>query len=444
MTYQVKWNWSWHGRYSDDTESWVPPATGSSYNTTTEFRAKVPFVVTVDYGDGTVEQHSSVAYGSSSYGNYIIAFRHYLTEVYDNADEYFPYETIPPHHYADDDENTVRTVTLEFSEDITSISWTYAWCEGLPVLEFPELEYLSLYTDSSVKDIPMDMFSHIPNLVELSLQSMRSADTVIPESLWTMTNLKTLQMEGVFINCTDIDSSGIRNIAKLQNLTGFTSAGQVWDGTYLKEYNEMPNLTSLSSYPTSNTINKTGVPVNDMPVMSEVEEINQNLRYYNYIHDFQTSYSRTAWPVHLSGYGWSHILTINMYCAYNVEYDPMPAYWHEHRAATNINFRECTRSDADKVEELIKAFYEFVTGWEYITMSSTAGDGLRNQWYGMTVGYRTATSNNPNAQPEGLYLPTDGFVQGESNGNPTTSMERIYVLEKNYNQTWNTIDRPTS
>lgn len=444
MTYQVKWNWSWHGRYSGDTEGWVPPATGSSYNTTTTFIARVPFTVTVDYGDGTVEQHNSVAYGSSSYGAYRVAFRHFLTEVEDNADQLFSYETIPPHHYADDDKDTVRTVVLEFSEDITYVNWNYAWCEGIPVLELPELSYLALVTDENVKDIPVDVFMHIPNLEHLLLSYMQSSSDVIPESIWTMENLTELQLYNVFPNCTDIDSSGIRNIVRLQKLTVFKSYGQVWGGTYLKEFVEMPNLSQLEIIPTANTHNKTGVAYNDMPVM-EVDSISPTLRYYDYINDYLTSYSRTAWPYHLSGYGWENILRINMYCARNVVLDPLPEYWYEHRAATQFVAREMFGPDGEeRAVEFITLFYKFVTEWEYATMSSVAGDGKRNQWYGMTVSYRDLTSNYINVQPPGLYLPTEGFVQGSSNGNPTTAMEMIYVLEKNYNQTWNTIDRPTS
>ena len=449
-TYQVQWNWSLRCGYSTDNENWVPPATGSSQNTYMCFQAYNPFTVTVDWGDGQVEQFNSVTHRYtdvvSAYQS--VTFRSYMTEVRDNADEYFSWETIPPHHYADDSTSTVRTITMEFSEDIIAIRGShYHNMYSFPIAEFPELVYLEQFFTSGTYTIPMDIFSNIPNLQYLILNYMHSSDTSIPDSLWTMTNLVSLQIFDTWNKCTDIESSGIRNVAKLQKLQTFRSTGSVWNGTYLKEYNELPNLTSLTDVPNyTSSIHDSVNLCNLAPVMDEVDEINQNLTDFRYISDTSISY-KTLLPTHLQGYGWSHITQIYLYCGRNIDFSVIPDYWHEHRAATSLYMHECFNSSAEDDERaavFIETFYNFVTSWEHITMSSTASDGLRNQWYGMTVYFRSLTANYIGNQPEGLYLPTDGFVQGVSNGNPTTSMERIYVLEMNYNQYWRTIDRPTS
>lgn len=40
-------------------------------------------------------------------------------------------------------------------------------------------------------------------------------------------------------------------------------------------------------------------------------------------------------------------------------------------------------------------------------------------------------------KPSGLYQEPSGYIQGSSNGTPTTPMEKIYCLINNYNHSWN-------
>lgn len=446
FTYSLKYNYSIHSGYSDDVENWVPPATGSSWNTTLSFRGPRPFIATVDWGDGQVEQFYAQRYGSSEYGNYILTFRSFMTDVQDNATSRFPYQTVPPHHYADDDRNTLRTITIVFSDSIHYVGNSYNHLASFPVLEFPEL--VALYIDTpndTMGELPFDTFSHIPNLRSLQVSDCYVSNTVIPDSLWTMTGLTSLRISGVFVSATDIETCGIRNINKLVNLETFDGSTSVWSSKYLKEYNELPKLTSLTLDPSSRSygFNDPDIGVNNMPIMDEVDNINPNLTTFIYIDDYKTSYRRTAWPYHLSGYGWGNIRNINMYCARNVVLDPFPEYWYEHRNATSISIRESLRTQ-QRADDFVNLFYDFVTNWEQITMSQTAKDGKRNQWYNFTVGYLDPTGNSPNTIPSGLYVVPEGFVEGVSNGNPKTPMEKIYVLMKNYKQKWNTFDKPTS
>ena len=68
-------------------------------------------------------------------------------------------------------------------------------------------------------------------------------------------------------------------------------------------------------------------------------------------------------------------------------------------------------------------------------MSQTASDGNRNQFYKLTLDLYAAVAPT-NKRPSGVYQAPDGFVKGVSNGNPTTPMEKVYVLTNNYEQTW--------
>ncbi len=67
----------------------------------------------------------------------------------------------------------------------------------------------------------------------------------------------------------------------------------------------------------------------------------------------------------------------------------------------------------------------------------------RNQFYKLTLDLYTAVDPT-NKRPSGVYQAPDGFVKGVSNGNPTTPMEKVYVLTNNYEQTWVLAPAPAS
>lgn len=442
-TFQLKYNWSWHSGYSDNVEGWIPPATGSSKNTVTQFRSKQYFTVEVDYGDGTVEQYRSVYNKSTSgYGDYLVCFRHFMTEIEDNATQKFSYDTVAPHHYEDDDKSVLRTIVMTFSAPIIYINHEYSHLSSFPVFEFPELIYLKVSTPSNnVGEMPFDTFARIPKLEHFLLETISVDNTVIPESLWTMTKLKELSIRRVFKKATDLEGSGIRNINKLVNLEVLYYTGPL-AGIYIKELNDLSKLYSLNWVCDNNAGGYIG-GINKAPVMDEVSQINPRLTGFGYISGFESDYQRTAWPYHLSGYGWENIRSINMYCSRDVVLDPLPEYWHEYRNATSIIIYESLGTQ-QRADDFVDLFYDFVTNWEQITMSQTAKDGKRNQWYNFTVAYLDPVGNSPNRIPSGLYIEPEGFVEGVSNGNPKTPMEKIYVLMKNYKQKWITFDKPTS
>lgn len=76
-------------------------------------------------------------------------------------------------------------------------------------------------------------------------------------------------------------------------------------------------------------------------------------------------------------------------------------------------------------------------------MSQTASDGNRNQFYKLTLDLYTSAAPT-NKRPSGVYQAPEGFVKGVSNGNPTTPMEKVYVLTNNYGQTWVLAPAPAS
>ena len=419
ITWFTRFNYAIKNGYSTDVENWTPPDKSSSENTRIYFRASNYFVANVDWGDGIVEQYQSRKSGIY----YYVTFRSMRTTLADYG-SYFSYETVPPHHYEDDDTNVLRTVTVTFSTNIDYISSYVNKFERFPILEFPELATLSLRSASIPEEIPFDFFKNIPKLRNLNLAASSTIrGSVMPESLFTMTELKTLTIASCF-SIKDIEESGVRNISKLNNLDELDISNN-GIATYLKEYNELPKIWKFNMYEAKafpiNGIESAQFPVMEADFNPSITDLTL---YYNT--------NNTAWAEHLNNYDLSHIKVIRIQYARSLPWNNMPDWFRNMRAMYYMWLDESLdiQSDAD---QFFDSMYRLATEWEYGTMSSVASDGGRNQFYGLEFHYRNNSNNHYNLLPTGVYQAPEGFVKGSSNGNPTTPMEKLYVLKNNYN-----------
>ena len=112
---------------------------------------------------------------------------------------------------------------------------------------------------------------------------------------------------------------------------------------------------------------------------------------------------------------------------------PLPEYVKEMRSMTNVVIAGAIFIQS-KADDFVNAWYDYMINWSEATMSSNAADGLRNQFYGVAVS--AYDINAGSKRPSGVLQAPSGFSQGQSNGNPTTPMEKIYVLTNNYKQVW--------
>lgn len=134
------------------------------------------------------------------------------------------------------------------------------------------------------------------------------------------------------------------------------------------------------------------------------------------------------------------------YCSSStVPVDDLPDYLYEIREFRVWNLRDGGRfiNTQERADTFVNTFYDKIMSWSYITMSQTASDGNRNQFYKLTLDLYAAVAPT-NKRPSGVYQAPDGFVKGVSNGNPTTPMEKVYVLTNNYGQTWILAPAPAS
>lgn len=445
MAYFVRWNWSARNYYSDDNENYVPAANvANARNSRIQLHSRSPFTVTIDWGDGTVEQFQSFNSTNSTYHNYVI-LRSLMYPYYKEGTPQYSVSgdweySIPPHHYADDDPDTVRTITVTASEDLYRIVCDSVSMCAFPIIEAASLEYLHVDNTKYIEDIPFDRFQYIPNLTNLLLDRLNSTHgtiSTIPESMWNLASLDHLALNGVF-DLWDEDACGIRNISKLQSLRSCEICASFLR-KYIKEFNDMPNLKSLHIAP-GNTRDYKSTSPNGFPSFEEVDAISPNLLTAAFIE--YGDVGRTEWP-DLSGVGIENLAdsgTSNVYhlldfgATLRSLTTDMPVWIREARSVSRMNWASCFDSQARK-DAAVESLYDLVVNWEYVTYTSTASDGKRNQFYGMTVYTYNANYTSSYYRPTGSYQAPDGFEEKASDGNPASPMEMIYVLEKNYGMT---------
>ena len=230
------------------------------------------------------------------------------------------------------------------------------------------------------------------------------------------------------VNLSNLDSSNIRKISNLKKLTTLDlNTTQI--PQYIKEFNDLPNLVSLNIAPNVNS--------DTQPRFDEITQINQKLTNLNYMgSNWIAGRVRTNWADWISGKGIGNIQTLYADYAPKLTWN-LPEYIrNEMRSLSTINLINDTPTQ-DRADTFVNNFYNYVTGWTQITMSSIAKDGKRNQLYGLYVNLYSASEPQNNTRPSGVEQAPSGFVKGSNNGNPTTPMEKIYVLKNNYAQAWN-------
>ena len=232
-----------------------------------------------------------------------------------------------------------------------------------------------------------------------------------------MKNLRYFGCNSVF-NFGDDPDSNWRRFSEWKNLTEFNF-----------------NWCNIPSYdPAFNSIPAVGINIisdrNNIPVFDEVDKVGDDKAGVNFMGN------GSSWKQDLVGGKLNKIQ--RAYCSSSTApVDDLPDYLYEIREFRIWNLRDGGRfiNTQERADTFVNTFYDKIMSWSYITMSQTASDGNRNQFYKLTLDLYAAVAPT-NKRPSGVYQAPDGFVKGVSNGNPTTPMEKVYVLTNNYEQTW--------
>lgn len=415
------------------------PIIGSDHNSTIQFRSSSPGSVTVDWDDGNVETFQMQNNGSF----YIIGWRCLDVDYYKNPSstgggwgwgidqstgQYI--KPLPNHHYTDG-ETRERHIIITFTcEDVYYFNSETVTMWGFPILELPSLQSLTIRYTSYIKEIPFVRLSKIKKLITLSFASLGDKLQFIPDSLLEMTSLTTLDISGCF-DLSNPDSSNFRNIKKLKNLKSFTAA--VCNiTTYIKEFNDLPNLEHL--YISNSNLAYYGA--DGIPTFDEISAINPSIKYFNVLGaSFSGGGIRTSWmEKEFNGKGLGNLTYLPIEFQNNLTL-VLPEYLKEMNNLMYIYGSNSFKSQS-RADTWVNNLYSYMTNWEQVTMTNKLKNGKRNQFYGLNIDM-WASSQPYDYRPSGTYQAPSGFVKGVSNGNPTTPMEKIYVMENNYAHKWN-------
>lgn len=439
ITFFTKGKYAFRGVNRNDTTDDVPDPIldGNNYNEHIEFYSKTHGICEVDWGDGNKDQFPFVKVrGESIYGQYRLIFRrrdisykknpdsHPWWFYKDDGGEYIP---APNHAYADGLDKE-RVVVMTFTNDITFVQTARIMMTGFPILDMPSLVNLiiSIPGNRTITDIPKDRIKRSVNIERINLREFGVGTlTSIPEDWNRLTKLKNLNFD-MSIDFSDTEASNIRKFSSMwPNLEILSlSGGRV--RVYPKEWLSFNNLKELYLSPGNAT---SSFDPNTCPAMDEVDKINSSLKIFDHINRWYGPV--VSWHPYMSGKGLGNIERIDASFSYsNIDVSNLPDYIYEMRSMNSF-YMHRSLSTQGRCDTFISTLYDKVMGFDYLTMSSSASDGKRNQFYGLYLSMYSA-SNPDDKRPSGVLQAPSGFIKGQSNGSPSTPMEMVYVLMNNY------------
>jgi hypothetical protein len=439
ITFFTKGKYAFRGVNRNDTTDDVPDPIldGNNYNESIQFYSKTPGICEVDWGDGNKEQFPFVKDRSESiYGRYRLMFRRRDISYRKNPDshpwwfykedgsEYIP---APNHAYADGMDKE-RVISMSFTNDVTMMESYRIMMVGFPILDMPSLIniIISIPGDRTITDIPKDRIMRSVNIERITLSEF-GVDTLtsIPEDWNRLTKLKGLDLSKS-IDFSDTEASNIRKFPSMwPNLEILQLAGGRVR-VYPREWLSFSKLRELYISP---GVAMPSFDPNTCPAMDEVDRINSSLKIFSHINKWYGSV--VSWHPYMSGKGLENIERLDASHGYsNIDVSNLPDYIYEMRSMNSFYMYFCL-STQSRCDTFISTLYDKVMGFNYLTMSSSASDGERNQFYGLYLLMYSASSPF-DKRPSGVLQAPSGFIKGQSNGSPSTPMEMVYVLMNNY------------
>ena len=444
ITFFTKGKYAFRGVNRNDTTDDVPDPIldDNNYNEIIGFYSNAPGMCEVDWGDGNKEQFPFVkARSGSIYGQYRLMFRrrdisyrknpdsHPWWFYKDDGSEYIP---VPNHTY-DDGMDKERVISMSFTNDVTMMESYRIMMVGFPILDTPSLIniIISIPGGRTITDIPKDRIMRSVNIERITLSEFGVGTlTSIPEDWNRLTKLKSLNLS-MSIDFSDTEASNIRKFPSMwPNLEILHLAGGRVR-VYPREWLSFSKLRELYISP---GVAMPSFDPNTCPAMDEVDRINSSLKIFSHINRWYGPV--VSWHPYMSGKGLENIESLDASRSYsNIDVSNLPDYIYEMRSMNSFYMHFCV-STQSRCDTFISTLYDKVMGFNYLTMSSYASDGERNQFYGLYLTMYLASSP-VDKRPSGVLQAPSGFIKGQSNGSPSTPMEMVYVLMNNYRWRFN-------
>lgn len=450
IAFSTKGKYAFRGVNRNDTTDDVPDPIldGNNYNETIGFYSNAPGMCEVDWGDGSKEQFPFVrARSGSIYGQYRLMFRRRDISYCKNPDSH-PWwfykedgsEYVPaPNHAYDDGMDKERVISMSFTNDVTMMESHRIMMVGFPILDMPSLIniIISVPGNRTITDIPKDRIMRSVNIESITLSEF-GVDTLtsIPEDWNRLTKLKGLDLS-MSIDFSDTEASNIRKFPSMwPNLEILHLAGGRVR-LYPKEWLSFNNLKELYLSPGYAT---SSFDPNTCPAMDEVDRINPSLEIFSHINMWYGS--SASWHPYMSGKGLENIVRLDAYRSNTIDVTNLPDYMYEMRSMKEF-YMYLSLKTQERSDTFISSLYDKVMAFSNLTMTSTASDGKRNQFYGLYLSIYLARDPS-DKRPSGVLQAPSGFVKGQSNGSPSTPMEMIYVLMNNYGWRFSIPPKPSA
>lgn len=390
-------------------------------------RSSAPNTMHIDYGDGTSADFTLTFISGNNYYQRIL--RHTDSTVH-----YYPeYETLGEDQYALPE----RVITISFTDPQSVIYFSHSYQNiygeypneiGL----FPNLGYLGTANTRQVTKFPLDWRNSkltglqcsglwqnqyktqpLPlTLLDTPLTSLivsgsydfsdmvTSNFALIPQKL--KDTLVTLGL--TYCSLPDLPSDFV-DLTKLRTL-------YINDGNF-EEIEKIPDLISTMTWLT--TLYLVGgsysgrCNVREWPDLSNFTNL-QSLYTYN-----MTTY-KSGIPL------WSTTLPDWFYNLYNLKtWTVGGVYWQTQ----------------ERCDEFVNNFYDYVVAHASITDTGVLSTNtLRDMRVNYYTSSTTANLNTYNKRPSGILQQPVGYVQGVNNGTPSSPLEKIWVLQEQYDQIW--------
>lgn len=430
------------------------------------------FSLNIDWGDGTVETYEAVYGSNTTYlngkivykvSNYYLAYIGvHLVEGHENDDcfiskqshqsggysinkftdqDSIPIKGIPNHKYAD---NKVYNVVIKITRgNIDNLRIISIFKQGYVIPELPNLISLSYNTSYEDSSLPFNLFTYLRKLRELNLNGIVKdySLTTLPDSLFNLVNLTFLSLNFLLKNSGYSNGAedawekfNLDRISNLKSLKSLRLRGFSLIKKFPNVLNTLPNLVEVGFGSNGQTVEcdySECTGLGNISSLTDCEDWGNDNIYIGW--------DTNGTPYHTSLANATHVDVSNLVdypflskTLKNNDWGPIPDNFSRFYGITNRGIFGSKHAGTQAgVDSLVNRMYEMTLKHP---MSATE-DNHPNIWYNMvtTINYQ----NNQNGKtPQGVYQAPEGFVQGSNNGNPTTPMEKIYVMTHNYNQVW--------
>lgn len=439
ITFFTKGKYAFKGVNRNDTTDDVPDPIldDNNYNETIRFYSNTPGMCEVDWGDGSKEQFPFVkARSGSIYGQYRLMFRRRDISYRKNPDSH-PWwfykedgsEYVPaPNHAYDDGMDKERVISMSFTNDVTTMESYRIMMVGFPILDMPSLIniIINIPGNRTITDIPKDRIMRSVNIERITLSEFGVGTLKsIPKDWNRLTKLKDL----ILYNSIDFSDTEASNIRKFPSMWPNLEILHLAGGRVRVYPREWLSFSKLRELYISPGVAMPSFDPNTCPAMDEVDRINSSLKIFSHINRWYGSV--VSWHPYMSGKGLENIESLDASRSYsNIDVSNLPDYIYEMRSMNSFYMYFCV-STQSRCDTFISTLYDKVMGFNYLTMSSYASDGERNQFYGLYLTMYSASSP-VDKRPSGVLQAPSGFIKGQSNGSPSTPMEMVYVLMNNY------------